>query len=343
MPHSTIWEDQQFTGGNYAVVGGMLTNTSYTDTSVNNGTTYYYVVYAGNNPTGQFSMPSTQASATPLPLPPPPTGLTATAGNAQVALTWNPSANATYYYVGRSTTSGANYLLISGMITNPNYTDTSVSNGTTYYYIVYAGNIPNGNYSFASSQVSATPMLSGTPAVPSGLIALGQSSSIALSWNVDAGAASYNVKRSTVSSGPYSTIASPSSAYYNDTSVTQGTTYYYEVSAVNPMGESPNSAQVSATTVLPVPSAPTGLTATAGHAQVVLTWNPSSNATFYYVGRSTNPNAVNYSVVSGMIANTTYTDTSVSSGTMYYYVVYAGNNPAGGGSLPSSQVSATPQ
>jgi hypothetical protein len=73
-----------------------------------------------------------------------------------------------------------------------------------------------------------------------------------LSWNASAAATSYNVKRSTTSGGPYSTIANNvTGTSYTDSAVSGGTTYYYVVSGVNPQGESPNSNQASATPVAP--------------------------------------------------------------------------------------------
>ena len=55
-----------------------------------------------------------------------------------------------------------------------------------------------------------------------------------MSWNASAGATSYNVKRATVCGGPYTTVvASPTTTSYTDTGLTNGTTYYYVVSAVN--------------------------------------------------------------------------------------------------------------
>ncbi len=83
-----------------------------------------------------------------------PTGLTATAGNQQVALTWNASSGATSYNVGRATTTGGPYTTVSSPTTT-SYTDSSVTNGTTYYYVVSATN--SAGTSANSSQVSATP------------------------------------------------------------------------------------------------------------------------------------------------------------------------------------------
>ena len=69
---------------------------------------------------------------------------------------------------------------------------------------------------------------------------------IDLSWVGGQTAASYNVKRSTTSGGPYTTVASPTATSYTDGGLTNGVTYYYVVSAVNTNGESANSAEAGA-------------------------------------------------------------------------------------------------
>ena len=92
-----------------------------------------------------------------FPAPPQaPTGLTAIAGNAQVALGWNPSPGATAYNLWRSLLSGTNYYLLASNIVATAYTDPAVINGPLYYYVVSAVN-PGGE-SPASAEVSARPM-----------------------------------------------------------------------------------------------------------------------------------------------------------------------------------------
>src|SRR5207244_3520807 len=71
------------------------------------------------------------------------------------------------------------------------------------------------------------------PPAPTNLIAAPASQEVALVWNASSGATGYRVKRATTSGGPYTTIASPTSAIYVDTTLTNGTTYYYVVTAVN--------------------------------------------------------------------------------------------------------------
>jgi cellulose 1,4-beta-cellobiosidase len=148
--------------------------------------------------------------------------------------------------VKRATASGGSYTTIAGGVTSTGYTDTNVVNGTTYYYVVSAVNA-NGE-SANSSEVSATPQAPQAPAAPTNLTATGAKRKISLAWNASTGAASYNVKSSGISGGPYTTIATGvTTTSYANTGLKSGTTYYYVVSAVNAAGESPNSNEASAT------------------------------------------------------------------------------------------------
>jgi len=251
------------TSGTETQIAAPTTN-SFTDTSVTNGTKYFYVVSAVNA-TGE-SANSNEVNATPAApsqAPPTPTSLAATAGNAQVALTWNASTGATSYHVKRSTTSGAE-TQIAAPTTN-SFTDTTATNGTKYYYVVSAVNATGESTN--SNEVSATPTApQQAPPTPTNLAATAGNSQVALAWTASSGATSYNVKRSTTNGSGYGTVSSPTSPNYTDTSVTNGTTYYYVVSAVNSTGESANSAQVSAT-----PTAPT--------ANVTITVDPTNTHT----------------------------------------------------------------
>jgi len=180
-------------------------------------------------------------------IPAAPTGLTATAGNAQVALSWTASSGATSYTVKRATTSGGPYTNVAN-VTTTSYTNTGLTNGTTYYYVVSASN--SAGSSANSSQVSATPSGGGgpqIPAPPTGLTATAGNAQITLTWNASSGATGYTVKRATTSGGPYSDVANTTTTSFTQAGLTNGTTYYYVVSASNNAGTSANSAQVSAT------------------------------------------------------------------------------------------------
>jgi fibronectin type 3 domain-containing protein len=265
-----------------------------------------------------------------------PTGLNAAAGNAQVNLTWNASTGATGYYVKRSTTSGGETQIAAQSTTS--YTDNSVSNGTKYYYVVSAYN--SYGQSANSAEVSATPVAPPPPSAPTNLAATAGDAMVMLAWNASTGATSYNVKRSTTSGSGYQTVGSATTTSFTDAGLTDGTTYYYVVTAVNSAGESGPSSQASAKPAAPAqpPPAPTGLTATAGNAQVNLAWNASTGATSYHVKRSTT-NGSGYAQV-GTSTTASFNDPGLTNGTIYYYVVTALNSAGESGN--SNQASATP-
>jgi len=177
------------------------------------------------------------------------------------------------------------------------------------------------------------------PLAPTGLAAAAANAQVNLTWNTSSGATGYYVKRS-ASSGSETQIAAPSTTAYTDNAVSNGTKYYYLVSAVNSAGESANSAEVSATPTAPItpPAVPTGLQATAGNAQVNLTWNASAGATNYHLKRSTTAGS-GYTQI-GAPATANFADSGLANGTTYYYVVTAVNTAGESGN--SNQASATP-
>ena len=119
-------------GGPYTTIASDLTSVNYSDTALASDTTYYYVVSAGNDL--GYSADSTEVSATTLDGPPPvPADLSATPDNAKVWVNWSASAGATSYNLKRSTTVTGTYSIIAAP-TETSFTDTDVSNGTSYYY-----------------------------------------------------------------------------------------------------------------------------------------------------------------------------------------------------------------
>jgi predicted carbohydrate-binding protein with CBM5 and CBM33 domain len=98
---------------------------------------------------------------TPGNVPAAPTNPSATAGNAQVVVSWTAATGATGYNVKRSTTNGGPYSNVGANVTGTSFTNTGLTNGTTYYYVVTALNA-NGE-SPVSTQVSGTPTGGTTP------------------------------------------------------------------------------------------------------------------------------------------------------------------------------------
>ena len=77
------------------------------------------------------------------------------------------------------------------------------------------------------------------PAAPTDFAATPGNAVVTLTWTASTGATNYNVKRATTNGGPYTQVAQITaiSIAYTDSSVTNGTAYYYVVSALDAAGE----------------------------------------------------------------------------------------------------------
>jgi fibronectin type 3 domain-containing protein len=279
------------------------------------------------------------SEATPPTVPGTPNLDPATAGDAQVSLTWaapldNGGALISDYVVYRSELSGAEtQLATSGGALN--YIDTTAINGTTYYYTVAAVN--SAGTGTQSNEVSATPEAPPPPPVdPPGApvinSATGGNSQVTLIWTapVDDGGApitNYEVRRST-SSGSEVLVATVGNVLtYTDPGLSNGVTYYFVVAAVNSEGAGAVSNELSAVPKAP-PSAPRSLVAKAKSGQIKLTWlaplsNGGAGLTGYEVWRGTSSgNEVKIATLGNVL---TFVDANITRRTTYYYVVRAVN------------------
>ncbi|MCT4597260.1 MAG: hypothetical protein N4A50_05205 [Vallitalea sp.] len=326
------------TGSGYNIVAENVIETTYSDTDVINGTTYYYIVKAKNDAgESEDSVEVTATPKEPIDVPTAPTSVNTTSGNKRVQLNWSGVSGADSYIIKRSTTAGSGYNIIAENVTETTYVDTEVSNGITYYYVVIAKN--EIGQTDNSAEVTATPNLI-LPTMPTNVRVIGNNLKVNLSWDWVLGANGYIIKRSTSKDGNYSTIISDITATtYEDTSLTNGTIYYYMIIAKNEAGESPNSAIISAMPLNEPPAIPTNLSIENGNKSVNITWSSAKGAFTYKVKRATT-SAGPYTLVADNITGTTYTDTNLTNGISYYYVISAVNSK--GESNNSPEVIALP-
>jgi choline-sulfatase len=194
----------------------------------------------------------------PPPAPDIPANLTATSGNTQISLDWddNNQSGFSNFIVRRSTTPGGPYADIPGATpTASNFTDTGLTNGTAYHYVVAAKNIL-GQISGNSNEASATPasFVPPPPATPANLSITPGNAHLVLTWdpNTQPGFLEFRIKRSTVPGGPFTQIATSTTSSFTNTGLTNGTTYHYVITAVNTdLVESPPSAEQSGTPAVP--------------------------------------------------------------------------------------------
>src|SRR5262249_22454146 len=179
---------------------------------------------------------------------------------------------------------------------------------------------------------------------PASLTASASDAQVSLLWPASIGANSYNVKRATITGGPYVTVGCSATNGFTDSGLADGTTYYYVVSGQytggpDAGGASADSVEASAVPLPGIPLPPTGVKAIPGNTQITLSWNASAGASSYHVKRATVTGGP-YTIVASQ-NSTSYTDTGLTNGAAYYYVVTAVNSAGESGN--SSQVTATPQ
>ncbi len=108
--------------------------------------------------------------------------------------------------------------------------------GQTDFTLSAQTNTTLGGY---RAPVNALQVVTVNPAgAPKSLAANAGTGRVTLYWIGDPNAETYNVKRSASASGPFTTVGSTGATNYTDTTVTNGTKYYYEVTSVNSSGES---------------------------------------------------------------------------------------------------------
>jgi parallel beta-helix repeat protein len=324
------------TSGGKTFLAELGVQLSYDDTNVSNQVTYYYVVSAVN--IFAESPFSNEVSATPG-VPTEPKAIAAKAGDSHIYLSWNPPDSEggfpiTNYLIYRGISPGEETFLTEiGKILY--YNDTDVTNGIKYYYKVSARNeIGEGSL---SQEVSATPAT--LPGTPENLVAHAGDSYVNLNWeapSLDGGfpVTNYRIYRGNSSGEENFLFEIGNNDSYNDTSVSNGVTYYYTVRAINKLGEGPKSNEVE-DTPLGVPSVPYNLAVIVGDSYVNLTWNapvfngcsPILNYTIY---RGSSRHEVFFLEDIGNI--TFYNDTSVINEVMYYYEVSALNKIGEGSS-----------
>jgi titin len=239
-------------------IQGGITATSATAVDLVNGTSYSFTVVAVDS-YGQSSAQSAPAVAIPIGVPAAPTGVSAAESNGQVNISWAAAASTvaapvTGYDIYRDST-------LIGTTSGTSYADPASPVGMQTYSVTACNTVAVSLPGYAQP-LQVVP----APASPSGLTATPADGQITVRWAADTNATSYTVYLD-------GTVAQTGIAglTYTVTGLADGTQYNLYMTATGPGGTSGSSGTVTATPV-PVPAAPTDLTAVAGNTRVSLSW-----------------------------------------------------------------------
>lgn len=311
----------------------------YSDTAVSASETWHYHVVAtnseGSSPASNEVSVTVPSEPPPDPEPPSAPSLSAEATESAIELSWSvPSddggAPISHYEVYRGPS--ATELTLLDDAASPSYSDTAVAPGETWYYEVAAVNAAGAGArsNTASATVPEPPPVD--PASAPSLTATRGNGSVTLTWTApaDDGGASvtnYEIYRGT-STGTAVLVATVGNVLtYRNAGLTNGTTYWFQVAAVNSAGVGARSNEASATPAT-TPSPPRSLKVTRVSGGLRLTWvAPSSTGgsaiTSYRIYRTDgNGGSRTFTLPASPLS---YTDSALAPKTWYAYIVTAIN------------------
>ncbi|NVM56044.1 MAG: hypothetical protein HWN66_20265, partial [Candidatus Helarchaeota archaeon] len=345
----------------WALIATDIKTNSYTDTGLNDSITYFYKVGAidDGGPTPNIGDNSTAVSGTPTDTTPPAkvTSVTITVipeGNA-LNITWAASTAGDFveYWLYRNSTTQTWAPLVNRTVNY--YLDTGLTNLETYWYRISAvDEVPNDG---ENATISGIPMdLVEPPAVTGLAVAvISTGNTLNLTWNPSTAPDldHYNVYMSNVipfTPGPQYLVYSGNDTFYLNTTLEDGMTYYFKVSAVDDDGlEGLIVTQISETPADTVPPAQvTGVTILVDPVgnKLDISWNAlGGDVMGYKIYRSTVPGfEVNPGDEDAITTNLYYNDTGLDDNVTYYYRILAFDDgwPTINDGLPADEVNGTP-
>jgi fibronectin type 3 domain-containing protein len=293
---------------------GDTTSTSFTDTTAESDTTYYYTVRS-LAPDGETTNSGYDTTGLKIYHIAAPKLSSVTNSATGVTVQWKASKGATKYRVYRRTASGGWSKVGDTTSTATSFTDTTAVSDTTYYYTVRSlasdGKTPNSGYDTTGLKIYhiAAPKLS---SVSNG------AKSVTIKWSASKGAKKYRVYRKN-GSGGWGIIGETTSTSYTDTSATAGTTYTYTVRCITADGKSTTSGYDGTGKTIKRLTQPTPSVSKTSSG-IKTSWSKVSGANKYYVYRKTASGG--WSKIA-TTTSTSYTDKTAKKGTTYYYTVKA--------------------
>ena len=316
-------------GEDMSLLATVTDGTNLTDPNVETGTFYYYTVLAftsfGNGP------PCKEVRVKALNVPSPPGGFTVAPADGQVKLTWNlPVSDGGSMLLGFKVYRGNSPETMTLLATlSPmalEYTDTGLTNGANYiYYVTAYSEVGESQMSLVLDAIPFT-----LPGQPLALVARAGDRWVELAWEPpgsDGGrpVTHYNLYSSDDPGDLQLLVSIGAVTTFNNTGLTNGVTYYYQVQAVTEAGESQRS-EVASARPMGLPGAPADLAGAIAAGGVRLTWRaPASlggaDSLTYTVLRGGTADGL--AVIATGVDALEYFDASIVVGSTYFYSVRA--------------------
>jgi membrane peptidoglycan carboxypeptidase len=227
--------------------------TSYTDTGLTAGQTYYYQV-SSVDASGVSSDPSKSLKVTVgssgasendnsdgnTATLQPPADIQVSATGIGISITWKAVPGATSYVIYRATDPNGAFAAI-GSVQGTSFTDVSIDPSKEYYYQITAKNSAGESDPSETKSASSTDGNGQGSLNPPGNVGVTNphsGTSLTVTWT-DNGASHYVVERSTDKT-TWAKIAETSASSYTDRGLVTGKTYYYRVRAIDDTGDLSN-------------------------------------------------------------------------------------------------------
>jgi len=291
--------------------------------------------------------------------PSAPTRLAASPGNTNAILSWTGSSGATYnIYRGTAAGSEATTAIATGISTT-SYTNTGLTNGTSYFYKVAAVSasstssqsneasaIPNGIIESTSVALTSSSVSNNNASITATVTYKNMTSSslTLLNAGIAARDSSNNNKdfgyTGNVTLTPNQTVTISKTRTFTSSDASGAYTVFGAYETSDTVWHNISSPTLNLTVTPTPPSAPTGVGAAPNNAQITVYWAPIVGATTYNVYRGTAAGGESATPIATGITTSAYTNAGLTNGTTYYYKVAEVN--AGGTSAMSSEATTTP-
>jgi len=316
--------------GTYKVVKTIKSGntTSYKDTSVKAGKTYYYTVETMVKTGDNICYSGDSASVEGRTAKKAKIKYAVSNGSNQIEVNWGAVSGAYGYRIKRSTSKNGTYKVVATLKgkNNTTYQDKKLKTAKTYYYKIETINKVNGKKGYSGNSAAVSAKTLKTTSITA--VKATGSTSVRLEWKAVDGASGYQIYRSTSKDSGYKKVGQvkgKNTKKYEDKTLEAGKTYYYQVRAYKSNSAKNGVASFSkAQKAWTIKQVVFSQITSDSKNQVTLGWKKVSKAQGYDIYRSDESNSGFEKIASISSGSTlTYTDKGVKSGNTYYYKIAA--------------------